>query len=187
MVSESSFLSKGDWDDLGKSLHLVQNHIFCYSRKNDSFPQLLIQLVAGLALLKVAATMVDLLATKLLPHKQLYSDLKYQHSHDFSDIRDIERRRGQKFETHEEVEKEMSSGSKTADSTADVEMSKAKPLSPSSGEITKAEIKPTEATGDDAVPQGPPSTTSSRRKKKKRSARRNASEIFDDFVEKVKK
>jgi hypothetical protein len=57
-----------------------------------SFQVLLVQLVSALALLKVATTIVDLIAVQLLPHKAYYKDLKYQVSRDFSDLRAEERR-----------------------------------------------------------------------------------------------
>ena len=42
----------------------------------------------------------------MLNHKQVYRDLKYQVSEDFSDIRDMEKRRGSKFTSHESIRKE---------------------------------------------------------------------------------
>jgi hypothetical protein len=57
-----------------------------------SFQVLLLQLVSALALLKLATTIVDLLAIQLMPHKAYYRDLKYQISRDFSDVRMEDRR-----------------------------------------------------------------------------------------------
>lgn len=57
-----------------------------------SFQQLLVQLVSALALLKVASTIVDLIAIRAMPHRAYYKDLKWQVSQDFSDVRSEERR-----------------------------------------------------------------------------------------------
>ena len=48
-------------------------------------------MVSALALLKLATTIVDLIALNLLPHKAYYRDFKYQVTKDFSDVRDEER------------------------------------------------------------------------------------------------
>jgi len=56
-----------------------------------SFQVFLVQMVSALALLKLATTIVDLIALNLLPHKAYYRDFKYQVTKDFSDVRDEER------------------------------------------------------------------------------------------------
>ena len=53
-----------------------------------SFITLLINLVAAAALIKVATTVVDLVAIKLLPQRSIYRKYKYEETLDFSDIRD---------------------------------------------------------------------------------------------------
>jgi len=53
-----------------------------------NFLTLLINLVSGLVLVKVAATLVDVLALKLLPQRDIYKKYKYEMTADFSDIRD---------------------------------------------------------------------------------------------------
>jgi hypothetical protein len=51
----------------------------------------LVQIVSALALLKLATTIVDLIALYFLPQKAYYRDFKYQVTKDFSDVRDAER------------------------------------------------------------------------------------------------
>eukprot|EP01111_Echinosteliopsis_oligospora_P016821 TRINITY_DN7116_c0_g1_i2.p1 TRINITY_DN7116_c0_g1~~TRINITY_DN7116_c0_g1_i2.p1 ORF type:complete len:418 (-),score=74.27 TRINITY_DN7116_c0_g1_i2:19-1272(-) len=55
------------------------------------FQVLLIQLTSALALIKVATTIVDLIAIYLLPRKSQYKNAKYQMTEDFSDIAKKER------------------------------------------------------------------------------------------------
>jgi hypothetical protein len=85
-----------------------------------SFQVLLVQLVSALALLKVATTIVDLIAVQLLPHKAYYKDLKYQISRDFSDLRAEERRNSQEANNKDGVDdleagKKAAAGSSAAD------------------------------------------------------------------------
>lgn len=74
-----------------------------------SFQQLLVQLVSALALLKVATTIVDLIAIRFLPHKDYYRDLKFQVSRDFSDLRQEERRQSAGGEPKKIDDPEMAS------------------------------------------------------------------------------
>jgi len=48
------------------------------------FQTLLLQLTTSLALVKIAQLVVDILATRFLPRKQLYFDAKYEKTEDFS-------------------------------------------------------------------------------------------------------
>jgi len=50
------------------------------------FQTLLIQLTTSLALLKIATTLVDLVAIKLLPRRKLYHIAKFEMTQDFSDL-----------------------------------------------------------------------------------------------------
>jgi len=52
-----------------------------------SFQTLLITFVSGMGLLAVATTIVDLLATSILPQRKIYSAYKYEKTVDFSDLR----------------------------------------------------------------------------------------------------
>jgi hypothetical protein len=52
------------------------------------FQVLLVQLTTSLALIKVATTVVDLIAIRLLPRKGLYKAAKYEVTEDFSDLTD---------------------------------------------------------------------------------------------------
>jgi hypothetical protein len=45
-------------------------------------------LVSGLVLVKIATTIVDVVALRLLPQRALYQRYKYEKTEDFSDIRD---------------------------------------------------------------------------------------------------
>jgi len=53
-----------------------------------NFLVLLISLVSGLVLVNLSTTLVDLVAMRVLPQRQLYSGYKYEKTEDFSDIRD---------------------------------------------------------------------------------------------------
>eukprot|EP01097_Dermamoeba_algensis_P005015 TRINITY_DN3195_c0_g1_i4.p1 TRINITY_DN3195_c0_g1~~TRINITY_DN3195_c0_g1_i4.p1 ORF type:complete len:248 (+),score=79.55 TRINITY_DN3195_c0_g1_i4:90-746(+) len=51
------------------------------------FQLLLLTFVSGLGLMAVATVIVDLLATQVLPEKEMYSEYKFQVTEDFSDAR----------------------------------------------------------------------------------------------------
>jgi hypothetical protein len=53
-----------------------------------SFITLLINLVSGIVLIKVATTVVDMVAIRLLPQKDYYRQYKYEETVDFSDLRE---------------------------------------------------------------------------------------------------
>jgi len=51
------------------------------------FQQLLLSLTTSLALIKIAATIVDTLATRILPMRAVYNEKKYEQTEDFSSLR----------------------------------------------------------------------------------------------------
>jgi len=51
------------------------------------FQQLLVQLTTGLALVKLATVVVDFLATKLMPQRNIYANIKFEKTQTFTDIR----------------------------------------------------------------------------------------------------
>ncbi|RUP02119.1 hypothetical protein BC936DRAFT_140644 [Jimgerdemannia flammicorona] len=53
-----------------------------------NFVSLLINLIAGLALMKVATTIVELLMLQLLPQRNHYKESKFEHTEDFSNLRE---------------------------------------------------------------------------------------------------
>lgn len=53
-----------------------------------SFITLLVNLVSGVVLIKVATTIVDLVAIRLLPQRSYYKQYKYEETVDFSDLRE---------------------------------------------------------------------------------------------------
>jgi hypothetical protein len=88
-----------------------------------SFQVLLVQLVSALALLKVATTIVDLIAVQLLPHKAYYKDLKYQISRDFSDLR-AEERRNSEGKAADDADDDVEAGKKPKSANDDPDDSK---------------------------------------------------------------
>eukprot|EP01006_Ploeotia_vitrea_P063771 TRINITY_DN86223_c0_g1_i1.p1 TRINITY_DN86223_c0_g1~~TRINITY_DN86223_c0_g1_i1.p1 ORF type:complete len:439 (-),score=5.28 TRINITY_DN86223_c0_g1_i1:167-1483(-) len=63
------------------------------------FVTLLIQLTSALTLLAVSRTVVDQLATKVMPHRSLYKPYMYSYTEDFSDLRDA-KSKGHHIEIH---------------------------------------------------------------------------------------
>eukprot|EP01028_Stygiella_incarcerata_P009421 TRINITY_DN445_c0_g1_i1.p1 TRINITY_DN445_c0_g1~~TRINITY_DN445_c0_g1_i1.p1 ORF type:complete len:451 (-),score=110.55 TRINITY_DN445_c0_g1_i1:1700-3052(-) len=104
------------------------------------FIALLIQLTTSIALLKVATTIVDIVALYVMPDKKHYREYKYEKTEDFSDLRDhIEKEEKKKDELKVRRQNIFSGRSRVGLGTRpggkdgdDIEM---EPISPSEGEV----------------------------------------------------